>query len=80
MRKINYRGVWIESKNSSDEEDTTEADRHYFNTQREMMKQRLRKDKNTEFGDIDSLKMENVGVEVVGQQKLVKVDRDWGDN
>jgi hypothetical protein len=80
IKKINYRGVWIESKNSSDEEDTTEADRHYFNTQRELMKQRLKKAKNTEFGDIDSLKMENVGVEMVGDEKLVKVDRDWGDN
>jgi hypothetical protein len=79
--KTQYRGVWIENDASKDEsKDTEEEDRYYFNTQRELMKQRIRDTKNSEFGDIDKLKMENVGVEIVGKQKLVKVERDWGES
>jgi hypothetical protein len=79
--KILYRGVWIESnKNSKEEEDTEDADRHYFNTQRELMKKRLRESKNNEFGDVDKLQMENVGVEIVDKQRFVKVERDWGES
>jgi len=77
--KINYRGVWIESGQDNEEEpkDTEDEDRHFFNQQRELMKQNLKKTKNTDFGDVDKFKMQNVGVEVVGDERLIKVQRDW---
>jgi len=76
-KKINYRGVWIEASVVTDEEENSDEDRHFINQQRELMKQKLKKQNNTEFGEVDKIKMENVGVEIVGGNKLVKVERNW---
>lgn len=78
-KRINYRGVWIESGKDKEKEpkDTEDEDRHFFNQQRELMKQRIKKSKNSDFGNVDKFKMENVGVEMVGDERLVKVERNW---
>ena len=81
--KINYRGVWIEADpdgEGDDDSDRRANEKHEFDTQRELMKRKIKKDKNNEFGEIDRLKMENVGVEIVDKERLVKVDRDWGQS
>ena len=78
--RINYRGVWIDSEQNQNGEDSADADNYYFNSQREIIKQRLKSTKSNEFGDIDSMKMENLGVELVDGQKLVKVEREWDDS
>ena len=81
-QKIKYRGVWIDNNENKEEntKDTEDEDRFFFNQQREIMKKKLKQNKNKDFGDIDKLTMENVGVEIVGKDKLVKVDRDWGES
>ena len=77
-QKINYRGVYIQAGTHSDEEANSEDEKQFFNYQREMLKKKLKEQNNTEFGEVDKLNMENVGVEIVNNNKLVKVERDWG--
>lgn len=81
-QKIQYRGIWIDNNENKEEntKDTEDEDRFFFNQQREIMKKKLKQNKNKDFGDIDKLAMENVGVEIVGKEKLIKVDRDWGES
>ena len=77
-QKINYRGFMIQADTKSGDEANSDDEKHYFNYQREIQKKKLKEQNNSDFGDVDKIRMENVGVEIVNNSKHVKVERDWG--
>lgn len=80
VKKINYRGVWIETKADSDEDDTGDADAYYLNSQRELLKKKIKDQKSNQYEDLDKLKIEDLSTDTVNGEKVVKVDRDWGES